>query len=140
MNFIHAGEVAKGKALLEESMAGAGPAMAENIRLFLQALSDPSKLAAYENHIGKADESESFMNLFNISYITVVDPDYLYEYLGEMECPEVGYGMWGPRFKEQRKTPEFFELMQRAGTVEYWREYGWPDDCASLDQSLAECP
>jgi hypothetical protein len=30
--------------------------------------------------------------------------------------------------------------MGRIGMVDYWREYGWPDDCASLDQSLAECP
>ena len=26
------------------------------------------------------------------------------------------------------------------GAIAYWREFGWPDDCASLDQSLAECP
>ncbi len=31
-------------------------------------------------------------------------------------------------------------MMERAGMVEYWREFGWPDDCASLDQDLAECP
>jgi len=30
-------------------------------------------------------------------------------------------------------------MMERAGVVEYWREFGWPDDCASLDQTLAEC-
>jgi len=48
--------------------------------------------------------------------------------------------MWSEPFREQRKTPEFFELMERMNIVEYWREFGWPDDCASLDQDLAECP
>ncbi len=55
-------------------------------------------------------------------------------------CPQTSFYIWSDRYREQRGTPEFFRYMERAGNVDYWREFGWPDDCASLDQELAECP
>jgi hypothetical protein len=64
----------------------------------------------------------------------------LFDYLSEVKCPNPGESIWSERFKEQRKTPEFFEWVEGIGMVDYWREFGWPDDCASLNQDLAECP
>jgi len=140
MNYIYAGEIEKGKALIEESLPGVGPDMTTTRRLFLQALTDPSKRAAFENHIGVADKSNLYLVILNTNLLSILDPPHVFEYLADMECPSQGWGVWAPRFREQRGTPEFFELMQRAGNVDYWREFGWPDDCASLDQALAECP
>jgi hypothetical protein len=47
--------------------------------------------------------------------------------------------VWAAEFRKQRGTVEFFEYMEQKGILEFWREFGWPDDCASLDQTLAEC-
>jgi len=140
VNYLRAGEIEKGKVLIEESLPGADPAVARTRELFLQAFIDPSKRAAFENHIGIADRSSSYLDIFNTDLLSIIDPPRIFEYMSVVECPSQIWGIWTPGFREQRDTPEFFELMQRAGLVEYWREYGWPDDCASLDQALAECP
>ena len=75
-----------------------------------------------------------------MEYLLLLGSAYVFDYQSELECAIVDYDVWAEPFREQRKTPEFFELVERAGLVEYWREFGWPDDCASLDQELAECP
>jgi hypothetical protein len=114
--------------------------MAASRELFVQALTNPEKQGAFEKHIGKADELRPF-TIFEITeFLSILGSPYLFEYAAELECPALSPAIWGESFREQRKTAEFFKLMERAGLVEYWREFGWPDDCASLDQSLAECP
>jgi len=140
MNALYAGDSEKGKALIEENLAGAGPAMARTSELFLQALNDPSKRALFENQIGSAEATVPNLADLNVNILTILDPPYIFEYLADVACPSLNWGPWSPAMREQRGKPEFFELMQRAGMVGYWRKYGWPDDCASLDQSLAACP
>ena len=56
------------------------------------------------------------------------------------DCRNIPVLFWNDNFRQQRGTAEFFHLMDELGVVEFWREIGWPDDCASLDQGLAECP
>ena len=140
MNYLSAGQIQKGKALIEGGWVGEDPAMAERRQLFIQALTDSDKQGAFEKHIGKADESQPFMTMDNIELLSILGSAYIFEYVAELECPVLSSAIWAESFREQRKTSEFFELMERAGLVDYWREFGWPDDCASLDQTLAECP
>ena len=140
MNYLSAGQIEKGKTLVEDGWVGEDPAMAASRELFLQALSDPDKQGAFEKHIGKADESQPFTTADNIERLSMLGSLYVFEYSSELKCPALSPAIWAESFRKQRSTPEFFELMERAGIVDYWREFGWPDDCASLDQTLAECP
>ena len=140
MTYLYAGELEKGRQILEQGWTDESPDAAIDRELFLRALDDPAQLKLFENHIGKADESDPYATYDIVEYLAILGSPYLFDYLSDVKCPYLGDSIWSERFREQRKTPEFFELMQRAGIVDYWREHGWPDDCASLDQSLAECP
>jgi TolB-like protein/Tfp pilus assembly protein PilF len=139
--YLLSGETAKGKALIEKGWPDEDPEQTVARQLFLQALDDPEKQKLFEQQIGKTDGSYSFDALDNMSYLALLGSSYAFEYVSEAQCVAVvDRSVWYETFREQRKTPEFFEMMDRAGMVEYWREFGWPDDCASLDQDLAECP
>jgi len=126
--------------LLEQGWTGETPAQSVTRELFLQALETPEKEAVFEQHLGKAVETRKYEAYENMRYLTLLGSAYAFDYQSDLECAIVDDSIWAESFREQRKTPEFFELMERAGLVKYWREFGWPDDCASLDQTFAECP
>lgn len=138
--YLVSGETEKGKALIEAGRTGEDPTQTVTRQLFLQALDDPEKQKLFEQHIGKAGNSYSYATADNIGYLALLGSDYVFEYQSDAECVLIDTPVWYESFREQRNTPEFFEMMERAGMVEYWREFGWPDDCASLDQTLAACP
>jgi len=141
IDYLYAGELDKGREILEEGWADESPADEIDRELFLRALDDPEQQKLFESQLGKADDSDRADTIYDtVEYFAILGSPYLFDYLSEIECPYLGDSIWSEPFREQRGTPEFFELMQRAGIAEYWREYGWPDDCASLDQALAECP
>ncbi len=138
--YLLSGETEKGKALIEAGWTGEDPTQTVTRQLFLQALDDPEKQKVFEQHIGKAGNTYSYTTADNIGYLALLGSDYVFEYQSDAECVLIDTSVWFESFREQRKTPGFFDMMERAGMVEYWREFGWPDDCASLDQTLAECP
>ena len=132
-------EFEKGKVLVEKGWSGEDPAHVVTRQLFLAAYEDPANLSTFERHVGKAVDSQMYKTIEVTEYLALLGSPYVFEYESDLECAIADQSFWSERFREQRKTPEFFELMERAGKVEYWREFGWPDDCASLDQTLAEC-
>jgi len=138
--YLLSGETEKGKTLIEAGRTGEDPTQTVTRQLFLQALDDPEKQNLFEQHIGKAGNSYSYATADNMGYLALLGSAYTFEYQSDAECVLIDTPVWYESFSEQRKTPEFFDMMERAGVVEYWREFGWPDDCASLDQTLAECP
>jgi len=138
--YLLAGETEKGKALIEKGWVGEDPEQVITRQLFLQALDDPQKQAQFEQHLGKASNNYSYATFNNMEYLALLGSDYVFDYQSDVNCVLLDPAIWFESFREQRKSPEFFEMMERAGMVEYWREFGWPDDCASLDQDLAECP
>ena len=140
MNLLYAGEHDKGVALLRKTWPGETTAQAETRELFLQALENPEQQAAFEQHLGKAVDSRKYETYDNMNYLVLLGSTYAFDYQSDLECAVVDYVVWADSFREQRKTPEFFELVERAGMVDYWREFGWPNDCESMDQTLAECP
>ena len=140
MNYLYAGELDKGREILEKGWPDESPEVAIYREQFLRALDNPAQQALFESHIGKADESDPNLAFDIIEYLAILGSPYLFDYLSEVKCPNPGESIWSERFRQQRKTPEFFEWAERIGMVDYWREFGWPDDCASLDQNLAECP
>ena len=140
MNYLFAGDYDKGIALLKQGWTGETPEQSVTRELFLQALASPEKQSEFKQHLGKAIQSRRYEAYHNMEYLAVLGSAYAFDYQSDLECAIVGESVWTDSFREQRGTPEFFEMMERAGMVDYWREFGWPDDCASLDQTLAECP
>jgi TolB-like protein/Flp pilus assembly protein TadD len=108
-------------------------------QLFADAIQNPAKVPALEIYISEQGQPDYFEASEIAELLAVVGSPYLMDYLGGDECVNVPSLVWSDTFKVVRATPEFFHLMDRQGIVDYWREFGWPDDCASLDQSLAEC-
>jgi len=140
LNYLFAGEIEKGKVLIKDGWPGEESTLAESRGLFLEALSNPDQQKAFEEHIGTADPSQPYKTLDTIDLLSILGSAYVFEYQANLECPVSQQSLWRDSFREHRGSAEFFEMAKRAGLVDYWREYGWPDDCASLDQSLAECP
>ena len=125
--------------MVEQGWADEDPVYATGRDLFLLSLEHPEKQAAFVTYLGKDSASQYYLTVDNLDLLSILGSPYMFTYLADLQCATVNQSIWSETFREQRKTPEFFEMMERAGMVEYWREFGWPDDCASLDQNLAEC-
>ena len=139
LDYIFAGEIQKGKNQFMEGTRSNDTEEQMQLELFLQALQDREKIEPFIQHLGFA-QAYSYDSIDVIIMLAALGSPHAIAFQSGLECPLADDVFWSDSFREQRATPEFFEFMQRAGFVDYWREFGWPDDCASLDQSLAECP
>ena len=110
------------------------------LKLFAQAIQDKTRVQALEDYVSAQPKADYFTARLNSELLTAVGSPYLIDYLAGDQCGIFTEMVWSEAFREPRGTPEFFRFMEHQGIVDYWREFGWPDDCASLDQSLAECP
>ena len=43
---------------------------------------------------------------------------------------------WFPELSAVRKDPRFPRLLEQAGLIEYWNEYGWPDLCKPVGDGI----
>jgi len=108
-------------------------------RLFSEAIQNPVKIPALEQYISEQPKPGYFEATNYLEILAAIGSPFVTEYLADNDCVDIPALIWGETYREARGTPEFFHLMERQGTVDFWREFGWPDDCASLDQTLAEC-
>lgn len=66
-----------------------------------------------------------------------------------MHCPDFGGGsargaaanaplgdLWGPDMRPFRRDPRFQQFANHIGLMEYWKQYGPPDDCEFLGKKL----
>lgn len=111
----------------------------ELLLLFADAMKSPAAIPAIENYLSEQPPVDFYVASEIAELLAMAGSPYLMDYLGGDRCFDVPSMVWADAFKEIRATPEFFHLMESQDIVNYWREFGWPDDCASLDQSLAEC-
>jgi TolB-like protein len=44
--------------------------------------------------------------------------------------------LWSPEGRAVRQHPRFGEIAREAGLIEYWKQYGMPDDCRFVDDRL----
>jgi tetratricopeptide (TPR) repeat protein len=139
LDYLVAGEIQKGKDLFLEGRRSNASEEEKLLGLFLEALQDREKLEAFIQYLGIAEEYSDDSTEVLIM-LAALGSSHVIAYQSALDCPVSDDALWSDSFREQRSTPEFFEFMQRAGYVGFWREFGWPDDCASLDQNLAECP
>jgi eukaryotic-like serine/threonine-protein kinase len=47
--------------------------------------------------------------------------------------------MWYPALSELRQHPQFTEVMEQIGMIDYWRAHGWPDLCRAPVGGLLDC-
>ncbi len=43
---------------------------------------------------------------------------------------------WLPEFGGLRRLPGFIELAEALGLLDYWKQYGWPDDCKPVGDEV----
>ncbi len=134
------GDFQQARKLIESRPVSTDRSQIEKRELFLAAIGNQNEQRVFGQYLGTADESDLYQTISNLSLLAALGSSYIYEYQSDLSCPQSTDSFWLPSFKELRGTAEFFEMMERGGYVDYWRKYGWPDDCASLDQSLAACP
>jgi TolB-like protein/Flp pilus assembly protein TadD len=138
---ILAGQAGEGAGLLREAARRTDLMVsAEQLNLFADAAENPGKLPDFVAYAETRNHDDPYTTVELADELAILGSKAAIEVLNSMSCPQGGQAIWMPAFRAHRATPEFFELAKRAGYVDYWREYGWPDDCASLDPSLAECP
>ncbi len=44
--------------------------------------------------------------------------------------------LWMPEAAAMRRLPEFDQLVDAVGLLDYWKQYGWPDDCRPSGDSV----
>ena len=44
--------------------------------------------------------------------------------------------VWMPEAAQFRRLPGFDEFVENLGLVDYWKQYGWPDDCRPVGEDI----
>jgi TolB-like protein/tetratricopeptide (TPR) repeat protein len=81
--------------------------------------------------IAEADESDWFA-----IYALLDRPEKALEIA--LESPdEIDFGiLWMPEAAVLRRLPGFVTLAERAELLDYWKQYGWPDDCRPVGDTF----
>jgi TolB-like protein len=138
---ITAGRAEEGAEQLRQAAASEqNPERRRVLELLANAAIDPAQQAELTRFMGRARDATPSVARDYADLLAALGSPYLFTHQEGLDCPILGQSLWTEAFRTQRGSPEFFDLMERSGYVDFWREFGWPDDCASLDPSLAECP
>ena len=125
----------------------------EVVRRLHKALADrgerPAAIAALDalNSRGAAAGMDSFdMLMFSMNWYTMLgDVDSAYQvssrWLAESQRAGLtgipfNFGFWLPEMQPFRADPRFQELARNMGLIEYWQEFGPPDDCRLRGDTL----
>ena len=121
---------------------------AEALKLAYAALGDPGRKPAARQALSglvhKLDSTE-LTPLFGpeLMYLfTLLDGrDEAFELMKRVEAQTISNGwalvFWAPDMRPFRQDPRFLPLAQRLKLVEYWKQYGPPDECDLQDSVLA---
>jgi TolB-like protein len=137
---LQTGRVEEAIHLVREGAGELDPIQAAKYLRFADAVLDRGQQEAFEQSLGMGDPDNPYETNEKSGLLAQLGSPHMFEFLSAVPCPYLHPEIWWEPFREQRGTKEFFELMSRTGVVEYWREFGWPDDCESLDQQLVDCP
>ena len=131
---------------------------AEVVKLVYAALADPSRRSAalaararlYPEHSGLKPVNSSTAlgacmdSVTNYELLGALDITYgltsqcLNEEPSEAAVPGSATSvLWTPEMRAFRQDPRFQSLVTRLGLMEYWRQYGPPDDCDLKEGTLA---
>jgi TolB-like protein/tetratricopeptide (TPR) repeat protein len=130
--------------LLQQDWDSAERYLAENMRemnvppdfvpVLIEAVRNPDQIpAALEILNAIAREHPRLEGLAYSFLYDFADPSPVFDAIDEMI--ERGDGlyafwrMWEPQFTHLRNHPRFREIAKRVGFLDYWRQFGWPDQC-----------
>lgn len=100
------------------------------------AVENPDQISDFVDFLRAAGPFEGYFVRGGVSEsIAALGSPYLFEFLAEDACGLIPFSVWSDRFQPLRATPEFWHWMDRWGVVDFWREFGWPDDRGSLDST-----
>lgn len=125
---------------LDRSVTDAGGA--EVVRVTYAALADPAKKPqarqGLQNFLRKVGVSSVGQVGFIIDFVALdaLDPAYdlVNRHIDDVVRTGIGGAaswsfLWDPEMRAFRKDPRFQEVATRLNFVEYWKQYGSPDDC-----------
>ena len=104
---------------------------ASGIRDWLFAAQDPEAAQALLEQIRESPPEALDPSLALMFYIMLGDLDRAFdiaEGLADEKRLPLGL-LWEPESRALRQDPRMQTLAQRTGLVDYWRQYGWPDQC-----------
>jgi TolB-like protein len=125
---------------------------AEALRLFYVALADPTKksgarqaLESLEHKLESGDINRQYRQNLMIPFFTMLDAlDQAYSaanhVLDDYGRSGIGGDIWGslwlPEMRPFRRDPRFLALVTRLGLIDYWKQYGPPDECDLKEATL----
>ena len=139
MQKVLQGEIQSARSLMAPGLINVNETQVKAIELFLDAMEDPGKTRELEKFIAGMTAISSNETIMFGEMLTLLGSPEFFDLSANLTCGSILTTVWATEFRKQRGTVEFFEYMEQKGTLGFWREFGWPDDCASLDQTLAEC-
>jgi TolB-like protein len=124
---------------------------AEVVRLVYTALADPARkpaarqaLQALSDRLGSHLSPQEALPLFTFLFTQLDALDAAYDranhYLDELTRSGIVGGAWGylwvPEMRSFRKDPRFQAFVARLKLIDYWKQYGPPDECDLHDDML----
>ena len=106
-------------------------------REFIAAVEDPDSASA--ERVAKFTQwgANQNVNIKNKTYLNLTIRSYgnlvIENWNNDYET------IWLPQFLHYRQSPEFKQLMTDLGTVDYWREFGFPPQCEAVGEDDWEC-
>ena len=107
------------------------------VREFVQGLSDPSARPRVIASLRKTDpDLISQAKLVDV-YSSLGDIDLAYQVMFEaLDKDHLAWlhdwemsDLWSPDSAAMRRSPKLGELAERIGVIDYWKQYGFPDQC-----------
>ena len=125
------GQIAHRLEVLAQNQGPAGQGISEElIDAVIAVAADRDRWPELEAMLDVEDPEIPMEGRYDV-YLFLDRPEQALE-VARLNIPDKGLQMdklWLPEAAELRLLPGFRELAKEAGLVEYWKQYGWPDDC-----------
>jgi TolB-like protein/Tfp pilus assembly protein PilF len=123
------------------------PELEDGARRFVDALADPALRPAMVAELRRIDPKVMGQAALLGAYVQLGQIDIVYQLLFESleEDPRFWVkrwdlnAMWSPEWAAVRRDPRLGEVAQRIGLLDYWKQYGFPDDCRAGDAAPIVC-
>jgi len=114
---------------------------------FIDALADPKLRPEVIAAMHAFDPKVATQLDLIVPYLQLGQVDYVYQILFAVldQDPKSWLDKWdlnhawGPEGAALRRDPRFGELARRAGIVDYWKQYGYPDGCHAGQDTPIVC-
>ncbi len=137
MDIVRSGDMDRLRELLKTAKGPEGqPAFTENmIEAVIRVVQDPATWPEADAIFAK-EASEIPEQAWFVLYLLAGREQKAMELaLANPEEVEV-LMLWMPESAAFRRLPGFTDLAQKIGLMDYWKQYGWPDDCRPMGDGM----